>query len=108
MQGPNLGAVPVMPNASLVTGTIQSAAPPAQGQQHAVLVLFIQTAEDIDDLANFCTEEVGSSIQVNLRTEEPDSDLPEPGTEIQLRVEFRGDERGGGYYAHVENMTVHL
>lgn len=102
MQGPSLGYVPVVPNASLVTGTVEGIAQP-QPFALPVLELAVQRAEDIEDLANFVAEEVGKTIPIYLRGEAPE-EWPMLRSKVRLRVEFRGDESGGGYYAHVEDL----
>ncbi|MBN1284029.1 MAG: hypothetical protein JXB47_01380 [Anaerolineae bacterium] len=105
MDMPNFGAIPVAPNASLVTGTVQWPAQPGDDEDKPwkpAVTLLVHKARDIGDLANFCADEVGGVISVTLRGR--DVKLPRPGTEIRLRVEFRGDEYGGNYYANAEDI----
>lgn len=103
MQKPSMGRVPVMPNGSLITGTVERVQrAPAD---MPILELTVARVENVGDLANFCAAEVGETIPIHLRGQVRE-DWPRPRAHVRLRVEFRGDERGGGYYAHADNMEI--
>ncbi len=105
MEGSLMNAAPVMPNASLVVGTVQDLKSPEHGQEFPVLALLVDEAENVADLANFCAEEVGNVIPVILQGPVHDK-LLRPKAKVHLRVEFRGDEWGGGYYANTEDLKL--
>ncbi len=102
MQGPSMGPVSVMPNASVVTGTVQGIEHPATARW-PVLELTIRCADDVEGLPNFVAGEVGKTIPIHLRGQVRADQLA-PQAQVRLRVEFRGDERGGGYYAHADDL----
>lgn len=102
MQGPPFGGVPVMPNASLVTGTVQGVERPVSAR-FPVLELTVRRVEDVEDMANFVTAAEGETIPIHLRGHVREGWLT-PQTHVRLRVEFRGDERGGGFYAHADDI----
>jgi hypothetical protein len=100
-----MGSVPVKPNASLVTGTVKRLQRPALGAQQPILELLVRRAEGIEGLANFVAAEEGNTIPINLRGEVREG-WPAPQDHVRLRVEFRGDEQGGGYYANAKDLKA--
>jgi hypothetical protein len=101
VEGPFMGTAPVMPNASMVTGTVQTL---KHEDQRPVLELLVQCADDVPDMANFVAEEIGNTIPIKINRHDQSKALPTPETHVRLRVEFRGDEWGGGYYANAEDV----
>ena len=97
--------VPVKPNASLVTGTVRCLQRPAPGAQQPVLELLVRRAEDVESLANFAAADVGNTIAIKLRGKMREG-WPALQDYVRLRVEFRGDEWGGGYYANAEDLEA--
>ncbi len=98
MKGPH---VPVVPNASLVTGIVKA----AQEHPDPIIELLVRQAEDIDDLANFCEDEIGNTISITLRGKR-ERPLPFRHQSIRLQVEFRGSAWRGGYYAKIEDVQI--
>jgi hypothetical protein len=94
MTKPEPSRVPVVPNESTVRGRIVGVRPEPDGHG-SVWNVAVAEAHRVGDLPNFAQDRVGGTIhvyahpQVNLRLTEAD--------EVEARVAFRGDERGGRF-----------
>jgi len=103
MEGPFL-PVPVMPNAAIATGTVESiSADPARAGD-AAICLNVRRTDRVADLPDFIHSEIGRSINVIVRQGQQ-LDL-RAGATIQLTVRYEGDESGGGYYANASDYQL--
>lgn len=94
MSGPRPSGVPVIPNASVVRGRIVDVKPEPDGYG-SVLGIAVDEARCLDGMADFVGEHVGETIRVYAHPELQVGVVE--GAEIETRVTFRGDERGGRF-----------
>jgi len=98
----NAFAVPVAPNESVVKGTVVeygSTSPASRSGKQAAglykLVLKVESTEDIPDMLNFLADKKGQKIEFWSKER---FDAVFVGKKIKAVVEYRGDERGGGFW----------
>jgi hypothetical protein len=101
MSGPRPAGVPAAPNASQIRGRLVGIEPNPEGPG-SIWEIAIEEARDVEGMANFAQARVGQPIQVyvqpQLRHNLATAD------EIEARVTFRGDERGGSFFLIDESV----
>ncbi|GEM_PF-2725261 len=91
---PGLQTVPVVPNDSVVTGTVRAVRSTA-GRFPWEIDIKIQTSQDVPGYINLTKQKIGEVISV--RTKENVAQL-QVGQVITARVKVVGDEKGVFYY----------
>ena len=94
MAKPESSRVPVVPNESTVRGRIVRVSP-GPGGQGSVWKVAVKEAKSVGGLPNFARDRVGETINVHTNPQ-ADLNLTE-ADEVEARVAFRGDERGGRF-----------
>ncbi len=94
MSRPQPSGVPAIPNASVVHGRVVAVKPEPDGYG-TVLDIAVDEASGLDGMADFVGGHIGQTIRVYAH--------PEfrvgvgEGAEVEARVAFRGDARGGRF-----------
>ncbi len=90
------GRAPAIKNYSLVTGSVLQVSPVAEDSTLDRLVMEITSTAHVENYPSFTDDKVGQEMEILL-----DSTLAETaaaGNNVQIKVTYRGDERGGGFY----------
>jgi len=103
MEGPFLPA-PVMPNAAIATGIVESISADASRAGDTAICLTVRRTDRVADLPDFIRSEIGQSINVIVRQGQQ-LDL-RAGSTIQLTIRYEGDESNGGYYANASDYEL--
>lgn len=87
--------VPAAPNESMLQGKLVriDSGPDGMGSIWSVEVI---ASHDVDQLPNFTQAHIGETISIYIHPEMKTSLAP--GDNIQARVSYHGDERGGAFF----------
>ena len=96
--------IPVMPNASVAVGTIESVSSHPTRAGDAAICLNVRRTVRVAGMPDFIHSEIGRSIDVIVRQGQQ-LDLRE-GATVQLTISYEGDESGGGYYANASDYEL--
>ncbi len=90
------GRAPAIKNYSLVSGSVLQVSPVAGNSTLVRMMMKIISTAHVENYPSFTDDKVGQEMEVLL-----DSTLAEKaaaGNNVQIKVTYRGDERGGGFY----------
>ncbi len=91
------GPVPVVPNGSDVSAAVEALEIVTEKPRTYLLAVRILSSHDVPGVPNLTKSRVGESVEVTVLGE--DLSGVELGDVISAKVQYRGDERGGGFYA---------
>ncbi len=89
--------VPAIKNYSLVAGSVTKIEPDASNSAVLRLTLNVTSSSHVEGFASFTDDKVGQEMVILV-----DSSLvgaAAAGDPVQVKVTYRGDERGGSFYA---------